>query len=72
MKYTFISRDPFARQDFIRRKVSSPNTTCDNCGCFPRRGGFFQYGYLKDGIITRPVFFEKNFCSVGCYRDYVK
>ena len=75
MELVVISRDPFARVDFIRRPVVVYNdTTCAFCGAPGRKvkegRRYFQYGHVEDSLIRRPYFDKHLFCGVKCYREY--
>lgn len=68
MSHVQISRDPFARQELVRRTIYSPKVNppvCDWCGSRAR----FQYGTWRDGS-ARPDYDLRVFCSVGCYRSF--
>lgn len=62
-----IGRDPFAREDHVRRLVPvEERDTCKNCDC----PGKFQYGTESDGINTRPFVSNEIFCGIECFRSY--
>jgi hypothetical protein len=65
MQYVTINRDPFARCDLIRTKVSK-DCECSWCG----QKAKFYYGVHRDGIYAQPEFKDKPFCGIGCYRDF--
>lgn len=70
---TTISRYPFARQNLVRRLVTTGiNRTCDWCGQKRRKDRLFEYGTERD---DRPgesnVGWHKGlFCSKGCHDSY--
>jgi len=65
--FTEISRDPYARVDFVRRLVDKDDRKdCDWCGSAPGR---FEYGYWEDGINKKPVWLKGAYCCVGCGRN---
>ena len=64
-----ISRDPFARENTIRRKVHT-KCTCAWCGNTRPDGALFQYGVHRDGLYTRPEYQRELFCSISCMRIY--
>lgn len=58
-----IARDPFVREDTVRRKAQGE---CAWCG----QPAKWQYGNWRDGLATRPDWQIRVFCSRGCERDY--
>lgn len=75
-KMTVISRDPFAREDRVRRVVYGPMDGCTWCGGFRpwRRNGknpgfkLFEYGTWSDG--GRVSWNGRGFCCISCFRIY--
>lgn len=66
---TYISRDPFARQELQRHTVRTFNfPKCSWCGNTNRQGHLYQYIVESDGGRRFPIAGE--FCSVGCMRSY--
>lgn len=64
--FTFISRDPFARQDVIRMTIHTQDD-CKLCGQ-NRHGHLFQYGIWPDD--KEPDFEREFFCSKPCHDQY--
>ena len=62
-KTTFISRDPFARFDTVRRRLPQ-NSECAWCGQTAR----FEYGSETDS--GKQHMDGHYFCSIGCRKDY--
>ena len=78
---TYISRDPFAREELHRRLVPT-RCGCAECGRVRRRGRamppeggvnpatdrLFKYDIQTDGGRTHPI--RGLFCSADCMRAY--
>ena len=68
-----ISRDPFARTELVRHKVTTAlNCTCLWCGQKRKKDVLFEYGTERD---DRPgehnVAWHKGlFCSKSCHNSY--
>jgi hypothetical protein len=71
MNFVTISRDPFAREDVIRR-VHHTVQDCDFCGQYRTRKGKkqppFEYGCWPDGGKTS--WDGHVFCSLACRKAY--
>ena len=67
---SYISRDPFARQDGIRQIVRELNGGCDNCGPLRDPGNLFRYGIEPDAIRTPQHWSKGKFCSKQCHNMY--
>ncbi len=67
--FCVVGRDPFAREDRIRRSVETSGG-CAWCGNRRRSGRLFQYGVWRDGVTTRPEWSEGYFCSAACHDAY--
>lgn len=67
-----ISRDPFARQEIVRRVIHPPeyDKGCDWCGGFAKRSGLFEYGIERDDKPGRVAPISGKFCSISCLRSY--
>jgi hypothetical protein len=66
-----VSRDPFARADFMREKCDK-GQECAWCGQ-PARFSYYWQGdsvYRSARIGGSLQFEAKVFCSVDCYRTY--
>jgi len=67
---TYISRDPFARQELHRESVVvGAEKTCDWCGNKKRRTLFWYY-IEPDRVNYRRDDIKGLFCGIGCMRDY--
>jgi len=66
---TYVSRDPFAREELHREKVKT-SKGCDWCGQTRKGGKLFAYHIEPDGILCRKNPIKGLFCSVGCMRAY--
>lgn len=72
----YLSRDPFARLDFVRKSVhlgELTGPTCAWCGSPGRHiSGFervlYRYGYEDDNCHV--YLSEKLFCCKSCYECY--
>ena len=66
--YVSISRDPFAREELVRRVIHTEKT-CDWCGnnCHNR---LFEYGIESDALYHRVNWIKGHFCSVNCMMDF--
>ena len=62
-KLVYLSRDPFAREDRVKRYWGIG--TCDWCG---RKGKQWEYGVDPDA--GRPSFSRGHFCTKGCHDTY--
>jgi hypothetical protein len=62
---TVLSRDPFARGNFVRERAHTGS--CDWCGQVKQ---LYRYGFDPDGAADTPYLNPHRFCSVGCYRDF--
>jgi len=62
---TLISRDPFARQELHREKITrNPKGECQWCGQEAR----FTYYVERDGGGRNQL--AGVFCAIGCMRSY--
>lgn len=72
---TTISRDPFAREEFIRETVET-SQGCTFCGSVRYHNGkqthkLFAYGVSPDSVCNKDyIDYAHLFCGVGCYRAY--
>jgi len=62
-KIVYLSRDPFAREDFI--KQYSDHGACDWCG---QTRKLYQYGHETDS--GRKSWTRGEFCSKSCWKAY--
>jgi hypothetical protein len=67
MSYAVISRDPFARQDLVRRQMPARADGCAECGNLNRNGKLWQYGTDPDRIVARTSWHVGVFCSKACH-----
>ena len=68
---TYVSRDPFARQETHRRTLTPrPGQTCDWCGQLTAKGKLFEYEVQTDGGRTHAI--RGTFCSISCMKDYTR
>lgn len=72
---SFVSRDPFAREEIHRQTVRpfrvngiAAKTGCKWCGNTNAKGNLFQYRVESDG--GRKSEIPGLFCSIGCMRIY--
>jgi hypothetical protein len=65
MDFVSLGRNPFARLDYIRKRVGV--CSCDWCGQTKK---CFQYGVWHDG--GREAWDNGSFCSKICYRSYYR
>jgi hypothetical protein len=69
-----ISRDPFARQELVRRVVRDGDWECDWCGMSRYRkgqpAGLFEYGFDPDLMTGRVNWMKGRFCCVACLKTY--
>lgn len=64
-KLVSIHRNPFARSETVRERISFA-AECAWCG----QPAKFRYGTHADGIATRPNMQQRVFCSRSCERSY--
>jgi hypothetical protein len=62
-KIVYLGRDPFAREDFIKKYIGIGK--CDFCG---RNAKLWRYGTENDN--SRRGWAKGSFCSKGCYNAY--
>ena len=62
-----ISRDPFARENLVRRTI---HKACECLWCGVRSNRMFNYGIERDDKNGRVEWHGRVFCSIGCFRDY--
>jgi hypothetical protein len=72
MSCTVVSRDPFARQELVRRQILSRADGCAKCGNLNRNGKPFQYGTNPDRIVERVRWHAGAYCCVGCHNAHHK
>ena len=65
---TFISRNPFAREELWRENYTPTDATCAWCGRLNRWRKLFIYIILTDGGRHNTI--NGVFCSVDCMRSY--
>jgi hypothetical protein len=67
MSHVQISRDPLSRVITVRRLISkSERKSCAWCG----RPSRFLYGTEKDGLYSKILYDDRQFCSLICRNTY--
>lgn len=64
-KIVHLSRDPFARMDYVKKYYGIGK--CDWCG---RKGKVWRYGTWSDGLYSKPEYAKGNFCTKSCFESY--
>jgi len=69
---TYVSRDPFARQELHRShwsdKELAASASCDWCGHRNAKGGLYTYRIESDGGRVSEI--QGKFCGITCMRAY--
>jgi len=69
---TYVSRDPFAREELHKRRVYTAKETCGYCGGVKHtpKGRTFLFSYWVEKDSGRKNSITGEFCSISCLKAF--